>query len=300
MTNKIITFILIFTSGTIISQNRYIDSVFEKVLVKSFNYSVRYNDTLKLDIYEPEKDTQQQRPLFVIVHGGAFNSGERNDKSLINLAENIAKKGYVVASIDYRLLNKNKSFSCNLPINEALKIYQNAAEDLLNALLYLVTYKNDFKIDGSKIILFGLSAGAETALNVVYNRELLIKNVEKYRSIKPSAFISISGGILNADLITKENAIPGVLYHGTDDKIVPYKKGAHHSCNSIDKGFLIIDGSKNIVDKLETFNTSFLFYSYLNRGHDIFNLPSEDFYQAFIFIKKVVIENKFFQTKIIE
>tara|TARA_R110000868_G_scaffold332449_3_gene593488 strand:- start:695 stop:829 length:135 start_codon:yes stop_codon:yes gene_type:complete len=43
-----------------------------------------------------------------------------------------------------------------------------------------------------------------------------------------------------------------------------------------------------------------MLYSYLNKGHDIFNLPNEDFYQAFLFIKKVIIENKFFQAKITE
>ena len=41
MMNKIKTFILIFYSGIIISQNRYIDNVFEKTSVKTLNYSVR-------------------------------------------------------------------------------------------------------------------------------------------------------------------------------------------------------------------------------------------------------------------
>lgn len=282
------------------SQNRYIDKVFDSTSVKTLNYSIRSKDTLKLDVYEPVNDTLKQRPLFVIVHGGGFNSGERNTKSLINLAENITEKGYVVTSIDYRILNKNESYSCNLPIKEALKIYQNAGVDLLDALLYLDTYKNDFRIDDSKIILFGLSAGAETALNVVYNRELIVRNVKKFATIQPAAVITISGAVLNAGLINKENAIPGVLYHGVDDKVVPYGKGAHHSCNSKAKGYLVIDGSKNIAEKLEANNSSFMLYSYLNKGHDIFNLPNEDFYQAFLFINKVVIENKFFQAKITE
>jgi len=300
MMNKIMTFILIFFFGIIMSQNRYIDKVFDSTSVKTLNYSIRGKDTLKLDVYEPVNDTLKQRPLFVIVHGGGFNSGKRNTNSLINLAENITKKGYVVTSIDYRLLNKSESFSCDLSIKQAMKIYQNAAADLLNALLYLDTYKNDFRIDDSKIILFGLSAGAETALNVVYNRDLIIKNNKKFKAIQPSGVITISGAVFNADLINNENAIPSVLYHGVDDKIVPYGKGAHHSCNSKSKGYLQIEGSKNIAKKLEANNSSFMLYSYLNKGHDIFNLPNEDFYQAFLFIKKVIIENKFFQAKITE
>lgn len=298
--NKIMTLILIFFSGITISQNRFIDNVFDSTSVKTLNYSIRDKDTLKLDVYEPFNDTINQRPLYVIVHGGGFNSGERNTNSLINLAENITKKGYVVTSIDYRMLSNNEYFSCDLPINEALKIYKNAAVDLLDALTYLVTYKNAFRIDDSKIILFGLSAGAETALNVAYNREMIVSNVKKFKNIQPSAVIAISGAVLNAELINKKNAIPAVLYHGVDDNIVPYSKGAHHSCDIKAKGYLVIDGSKNIAEKLETNNSSFMLYSYLNKGHDIFNLPTEDFYQAFLFIKKVVIENKFFQAKITE
>jgi predicted esterase len=298
MINKIITFIVFFYSCLLFSQTRYVDPVFETVTSKTYNYSIRENTVLKFDLYQPENDTLDQRALFVIVHGGGFTSGERNVSSLVSLAENIAKKGYSVASIDYRLLTNNQSFSCDIPVTEAMKIYSNASEDLLSALLYINTYKKDFNIDPSKIILFGLSAGAETVLNITYNRQLFIKNIEKYASIKPAAVISISGAILNSNSMT--NNVPGVFYHGDKDPIIPYDRGAHHSCNKLEKGFLIIDGSKRIVEKLESLNSNFMFYTYRNREHDIFNLPTEDFNQAFVFINKVVFGHKNYQAKIIE
>jgi poly(3-hydroxybutyrate) depolymerase len=298
MNTKIATFVLLITSTIVLSQNRYIDTVFESVSKKTYNYSVKGKDTLKLDFYEPENDSLNKRPLFVIVHGGGFNSGKRNSRSLITLAESIAKKGFVVASIDYRLIGNNKSFNCSTPVSKKLKVYSNGAYDLLSALEYLIKYKSNFKIDESKIILAGISAGAESVLNVTYNRELVIKNTKRYLNIKPAAIISVSGALLNADLILKKNAVPGIFYHGVDDSVIPYNKGAHQSCKLKNKGFLIIDGSNRITEKLEEYNSSFLLYSYLNQGHYNFDLPNDDIRQAFLFINKVVFENKPYQARI--
>lgn len=297
MNTKLATYILLFFSLTVIAQTRYIDPVFENTTVKTYNYALRNKDTLKLDVYEPVNDSLNKRPLAVLVHAGGFTSGERDNNSIVYMAENIAKKGYVVASIDYRLY-KARAWNCSLPVKNKLKVYANAAEDLLNALSYLVNYKESFNIDDTKIILFGASAGAQTALNVVYNRDLLIKNSDIYKNIKPAAVISISGAILQADLITKEKSIPTVLYHGVNDKVVPYNTSAHQSCLPTSRGFLLISGSKTISEKLDNNNTSFLLYSYQNKGHNIFNLPNDDLYQAFVFINKTVFEKKFYQAKI--
>lgn len=296
MNHKIATAILLFFSCIAVSQTRYIDPVFDSISSKAYAYSIKGKDTLKLDLYMPEKDSLVKRPLFVIVHGGGFNSGKRNTKSLINLAENVAKKGYVVTSIDYRLLKKNEYFGCNLAAKRKLKVYSNAADDLLSALEHLLKYKNNFKIDESKIIILGISAGAETALNVIYNRELVIRNLKRYAHIKPAAVISVSGALLNANIIN--NTVPGVFYHGVLDKTVPYGRGAHHSCNLKSKGFLIIDGSQEITEKLKTLNSSYMFYSYQEQGHNEFDIPNDDIKEAFIFINDIVFEKKFYQAKI--
>ena len=296
MNNKVTTFLLLFFSFVAISQTRYIDPVFDSISSKTYTYSIKGKDTLKLDIYEPENDSLAERPLFVIVHGGGFNSGKRDTNSLINLAENVAKKGYVVTSIDYRLLKKSDYFGCKLPVKKKLKVYSNVADDLLSALEYLVNYKSSFRIDESKIIILGISAGAETALNVIYNRELVIRNLKRYAHIKPAAVISVSGALLNANIIN--HAVPGVFYHGVLDKVVPYGRGAHHSCDIKSKGFLILDGSQQITKKLDVLNSSYLFYSYLKQGHREFDIPNDDLKEAFIFVNDIVSEKKFYQAKI--
>ena len=298
MHNKILLLLLIFNYSYSISQTRFVDAVFNKTNSKTFTYSIKNEDTLKLDIYQPAKDEFKTRPLFVIIHGGGFTTGSRNDKSIITLATNIAKKGFIVASIDYRLLGKEKTFDCNLPVEDAMKIYSRAEEDILDALVYLKTYKHDFRIDNSKIILMGSNAGAEIVLNIAFNKNDFLAYPEKYKDLNIAALISVSGALINSNTITKNNAIPSVFYHGMNDKVIPYYKGAHHDCSEFNKGYFIMDGSIKIAEKLESLNSSFLLYSYPNKEHDIFNLPYKDLQQAFKFINKVVFETKFYQAKI--
>ena len=70
--------------------------------------SVIYSDTfgLKVDIYQPTGDTFSARPLILLAHEGTFVSGNReSDMTVDSLCVRFAKRGYVTASIDYRLGN---------------------------------------------------------------------------------------------------------------------------------------------------------------------------------------------------
>lgn len=60
-----------------------------------------FPDTLRLDLYKPLNDGNPARPLLVLVHGGAWLGGCKND--LVWLAEEMAGRGYAVAAVNYRL-----------------------------------------------------------------------------------------------------------------------------------------------------------------------------------------------------
>jgi poly(3-hydroxybutyrate) depolymerase len=289
---------IIFCGNVSVSQTRYVDAVFKDVSSKTYIYAIKNVDTLKLDLYQPVDDRLKKRPLFVIIHGGGFTTGTRTDASLISLANGIAKKGFVVASVDYRLLPKQKSFNCNIPVQEALQIYSKAQGDVLEAILYALN--DTFKTDASKIILFGTSAGAETALNIAYNKSAVKHRSKRIKNISIAGLISVSGALVNSNLITQTNAVPGAFYHGKKDTMLPYYQGAHHSCSILNSGYFLMDGSKKIVERLENLEASFLFYGYKNKGHDIFNLPSKDFKDAFLFLKRVVFDGTFYQKKVIQ
>jgi len=61
-------------------------------------------DTLLLDIYTPENNVDTERPLMVLVHGGSWLGGCKDDPAgIVPMILQFVKRGYVVASINYRL-----------------------------------------------------------------------------------------------------------------------------------------------------------------------------------------------------
>lgn len=74
----------------------------EKDLVygTAVNY-MGFTDTLKLDLYKPVGDGNTVRPLLVLLHGGAWVGGCKNDMAW--LAQEMAGRGYAVAAVNYRL-----------------------------------------------------------------------------------------------------------------------------------------------------------------------------------------------------
>ncbi|MFZ1688177.1 MAG: alpha/beta hydrolase [Flavobacteriales bacterium] len=61
-------------------------------------------DTLRLDLYKPNGNSDTKRPLVVFVHGGNWLGGCKDDPSgIVPLLHQFVKRGYVVASVNYRL-----------------------------------------------------------------------------------------------------------------------------------------------------------------------------------------------------
>ena len=62
-------------------------------------------ENLHFDLYQPKSDTTNNRPLVIVVHGGAFVSGSKDDQTqpIVGYCDSLAARGYVVASIDYRI-----------------------------------------------------------------------------------------------------------------------------------------------------------------------------------------------------
>ena len=92
---------------------RYRDQVFNNVTVTS---NLQYGSApdaqgnpvpLMLDMYRPTGDTQTSRPALVWVHGGSFTGGDKTNLVPVDVANTFAKLGYVVVSINYRLLGSN-------------------------------------------------------------------------------------------------------------------------------------------------------------------------------------------------
>lgn len=117
---------------------------------ETFSYSYAGEEDLTLDFYHSTKPGT--RPCVVVIHGGSWCGG--NSQQLPELNSELARQGFQVASVNYRLAPK----------------YQNPApiEDIGEAIKYLKKNSRLLKIDTNNFILLGRSAGAQLAMIAAY------------------------------------------------------------------------------------------------------------------------------------
>jgi len=160
----IIFFLAILFSNHLIAQ-RYLTPIFSETETTSdiqYGSATNYQgstETLLLDFYEPKNDTENNRPLIIYAHGGGFTDANQT-KELIHIVaycDSMARRGYAVASIDYRL---DESISNRAVIN--------AMHDMKAAVRFFKKEMDTYKIDTALIFVGGESAGAVTALNTSY------------------------------------------------------------------------------------------------------------------------------------
>lgn len=299
--NRILFFcIFILSIQTLEAQEKYIDSLYAVKNVQTEIYSNKDGEDLIIDLYQPEKKTAEKNPLIIFMHGGGFSGGSPQNLQEVKFAKMAAAKGYSVGLISYRLVRKGKEggFGCDFDAYEKIKTFQLAAEDFMDAALYMKEHAEKFNIDPTHLIVGGSSAGAEAVLNAVYNPLLMFDNSKKYADLKFSAVISLAGALLDVRYLNKEQAIPGIFFHGTADNLVPYATAPHHYCEKDKAGYLILDGSKTIVERLEELDTSFLFYTFKGARHEISGMPFDHLPDVFLFLKKVVFNKIQIQSKV--
>ncbi len=148
--------------------NRYQDAVFSSVEKTTIPYDIqpdfRGNPTVLLaDIYQPSGDNASSRAVIIYVHGGSFIEGARDGDNQDYLCESLAKKGYVVASIDYRL-----GFADPSSITQLGKAQIRAVQDLKSFIRFAKQNAMATRIDPAKIFISGSSAGGVTALATAF------------------------------------------------------------------------------------------------------------------------------------
>ncbi|GAA4644747.1 hypothetical protein GCM10023115_27070 [Pontixanthobacter gangjinensis] len=288
-------FFIIFQSTE--AQQKYVDSLFAVGKTQTEVYAEKNNEKLIIDLYFPENN-DEKRPLIVFMHGGGFAGGSPKNPQEVKFARMAAARGYAVGLISYRLSRKGQSFGCDYDAEGKMETFQKAATDLMDGFKYLKDHSADLKIDPEITVVGGSSAGAEAVLNAVYNPQLMFKNSENYSEINISAVMSLAGALLDVRYITEDLAIPGIFFHGTKDNLVPYATAPHHYCKTSDPGYLILDGSKTIVERLEQLDTSYLFYSFQDARHEISGMPFEYLPEVFEFLQKVVFDKTKIQSSI--
>lgn len=286
---KIFFFLLVFISYTAFSQ----------VKMTTYTYAVKGLDTLKMDVYSPKNLKKGDSvPVMLWMHGGGFVGGDRAYPSEVKLAQLAAENGYLGVFISYRLTRKGQAtgFGCDCPKSEKLLTFKNAAIDFLDAAKFIFLNKGILGADTTKIIAGGSSAGAEGMLNAVYMREYFVDDLKLYQNIKFAGVFSLAGAMVNADYITMTNALPSAFFHGTDDNLVPFGSAPHHLCSATKPGYLMLDGSATIVEKLRKLERPFYLYKVLGGKHELSSIPFEHLDDVFTFFNLTVFKKEVIQT----
>lgn len=140
-----------------------IDSIIGGIYGTAVNYQLN-NQNLLFDFYEPASDVLTERPLLIYLHGGGFTSGSRSYLSVQQICRRMAKKGYAVANIDYRL-DPNFDLYNSSTDRRAMT---DAMHDAKQAIRYFKANASVYGIDTTLIFIGGESAGAITSMMAAY------------------------------------------------------------------------------------------------------------------------------------
>lgn len=262
------------------SAQRYLDEIFLDVQVETDvvfgeNYTVMLGyppslEDLKMDVYTPVGDTATDRYLILLAHSGSWfpkgvNSlpfGNKSDTSMVHLCTQFAKRGWVAASIDYRLgWNPTPDILGGSQEERARTIIQavyRTMQDMKTAIRFFkkeALEGNAYGIDPTKVVAGGTGSGAYAAvacgsldrvseLNLF---KLLANNGSPYVSIDTLGDFEGFGGLagwnqenhsgFDSDIrlvLNMEGAVgdsswiesgepPVVNFSGVDDPLVVYK-----------------------------------------------------------------------------
>jgi acetyl esterase/lipase len=186
-----------------------------------------------MDLYYPNTDIDllNKRPFILLIHGGGFTAGTR--KSMTYHAKELSKRGFVVATITYRLGYNREIFG------SIQKAVYRAQQDTYTALKYIASQKEKLKIDTSWFFIGGSSAGAVTSLSASYAsqaewNQIAPKFESDMGSLEPSGInlneiFTIRGiynfmGAIPPVVFNSGNLIPTISFHGDLDTTVPIGK----------------------------------------------------------------------------
>lgn len=253
-------------------------------------YGVVSSQDLTLDVYEPAGDTLSKRPVIVYAYGGAFLIGLTNQPPIPYYGDFYAKHGYVFVSISYRL-----GFNTVLAGSPERAVYR-AAQDLRAAERHLIQRAAQYRIDTSKIILMGSSAGSITDFHSTYMEyaqaaafatPIPVLDGENlggvdssgnsdfnYGYVNPFAIINQWGAVADTSWIDADERVPVVSFHGDGDNAVRYEYGYPFSYPV----FPALYGSKPIHERLDNLGIHNELHTLVGYGHEpeLLNLDLRD------------------------
>lgn len=249
---------------------------------------------LYMDIYQPYGDTVTNRPLVMFAFGGGFVQGSKDDWYVVEVCKHFTCAGYVCAAMDYRV----GIDYLEIAQGQHARIFFRPMQDYRAAVQYMkadyAELGNNYNIDTNKIFAGGASAGAITALMMMYC-DTVSEMEEMYITGDPldelggfnsttgfypnyswdcMAVVNVAGALIDAEWI-EPGDVPVVSAHGDEDDVVPYGTGAF---GGITLGVFNLEGSY-VVDSIAK-ERGVCSYLYTMKGK---NHPSEDLGLPYIY-----------------
>ncbi|MEO8084669.1 MAG: alpha/beta hydrolase, partial [Ardenticatenales bacterium] len=225
---------------------RYIDLVFARVTrTNDITYATATDKPtgrlvdLKRDIYEPEGDTAPARPVFVFLFGGGFVSGTKELEPRV-YCEQMARRGYVAVAISYRL-NQGDIARDGIPA---------AVSDARQAVRWLRTHAAEHRLDATRIVIGGSSAGAITSLFLAYTDvERPAGDDVRGAGSDVALVMDLWGGLYNQVNDLEAGEPPLEIVHGTADTVVPFTEAT------------------KLRDRAEAVGVPYVFHPLEGKGH---------------------------------
>lgn len=189
-----------------------------------------------MDIYLPANRTDAATKVVVLIHGGAWSAGDKNDYNNEIPFFQAGLANYAFININYRLAAPPST-----------NLWPTQQTDVNAALDFIVSKASHYHYNANKIIVMGASAGAHLAMLKAYryNSDNRIKAVvdfygptnmtdlynfqtgvqkqlfELFMSGTPSTNATAYSNASPVNFVTA-TAPPTIIFHGTADAVVPY------------------------------------------------------------------------------
>jgi acetyl esterase/lipase len=204
------------------------------VAYTTYPYTHADGQSITIDFYKAQ--ASGNRPCVIVVHGGSWTGGTSQQLPEINWY--LAKQGYNVASINYRMAPQYTSPAQVDDTREAIRYLKNRAAEL--------------KIDTSNLVLLGRSAGGQIVLTAAYSfndpdikgvvsfyapadmiwsyehpsNPLVLNTCKVLRDFLGGSDKEVSQKYIDASPVSYVNprSTPTLLIHGKNDVLVSYEQ----------------------------------------------------------------------------
>lgn len=205
--------------------------------LKNIEYKSINGKSLQMDIYRPY-NMVKPAPLLVFIHGGGWKGGNRADYLVYLLS--FAKKGYITATVSYRLLKDGPYPAC--------------AEDLTDAVKWVMANGEKYGYDPQRVALIGGSAGGHLALLAAYQwkSKNALKGSDSLTQERPriKAVVDIYGPVdLTTDYARNHPLVTNFLAHSFSESPELFREASPiRYTDKNDPATLILHGtSDNLV-----------------------------------------------------